>query len=261
MKAQWLIAAVLLLPSLCWGQIAETKQLAVDVLKDQKAIWLSPFRMKKQDAKWWVTFGIATAALIAADHPISEQLPNRGTAVDAGSNISRTGQYYSVYPFALGMWVAGYKWQDKKLAKTGALSAQALIDAAIVANVLKEVARRDRPLEGDGGGHFEKGGASFPSGHSIEAWSLATVVAKRYGNHKWVPWVAYAYAAAVSGGRVAARQHFPSDVLAGGAMGYFIGRYVAEKDEKKSGFRAPTVTPLLSRSQVGVALRWDLNRH
>ncbi len=137
------------------------------------------------------------------------------------------GQYYSVYPFAVGLWVLGRETHDEKLARTGALSAESLIDAAIVGNVLKEVARRDRPLQGDGGGHFWKGGTSFPSGHSIEVWSLASVVARRYGNHKWVPWVAYGCAAAVSAGRVAGRQHFPSDVLAGGAMGFFIGWHVA----------------------------------
>ena len=138
------------------------KKLAVNVVLDQKDIWLSPFRMKKRDTGWWLVFGGITAALIASDHKVSGQLPNHGTAVTAGLDISRGGQYYSVYPFAAALYLAGYKWQNRKLAMTGILSAQSLIDAAIVANVLKEVARRDRPLEGDGGGHFEKGGASFP---------------------------------------------------------------------------------------------------
>ena len=214
-------------PTLDDNWLTSGKKLTGHVVRDQKDIWVSPFRMKKQDAKWWVTFGVATAGLIATDHQISKQLPNSGAWVTTGNNVSRMGQYYSVYPFALGLWVLGRETHDEKLARTGALSAESLIDAAIVGNVLKEVARRDRPLEGDGGGHFWKGGASFPSGHSIEAWSLASVVARRYGNHKWVPWVAYGCAAAVSAGRVAGRQHFPSDVLAGGAMGFFIGWHVA----------------------------------
>jgi membrane-associated phospholipid phosphatase len=243
------------------GVDTSVKKLAVNVVLDQKDIWLSPFRMNKQDAWWWLTFGGVTAALIASDHEVSEQLPNRGTAVNAGNNISRAGQYYSVYPFAVGLWFVGYKWHDKKMATTGLLSVQALADAAIVANVLKEVARRDRPLNGDGGGHFEKGGSSFPSGHSIEAWSLATVVAKRYGNHKWVPWVSYAYAIAVSGSRVAGRQHFPSDVVAAGAMGYFIGRHAVNDNHKHTGLLAPTITPVMSRSDLGLGLRWDLNAH
>ena len=38
---------------------------------------------------------------------------------------------------------------------------------------------------------------SFPSGHTISAFSVATVVARRYGKHRWVPYVAYGLAAAV----------------------------------------------------------------
>jgi hypothetical protein len=243
------------------GWFASGKKLATNVVVDQKDIWLSPFRMKKQDAKWWITFGVVTAGLIASDHKVSEQLPNHGTAVNAGTDISRMGQSYSVYPFAGALWVVGYRWHDKKLAGTGALSAQALIDAAIVANVFKEVVRRDRPLEGDGGGHFEKGGSSFPSGHSIEAWSLATVVARRYGNHKWVPWLAYGYAAAVSGSRITGRAHFPSDVVASAAMGYFIGRHVLDVSEKHAALKALTITPIVSPYQLGARVQWDLDKH
>jgi len=40
---------------------------------------------------------------------------------------------------------------------------------------------------------------------------------------------AYGLAAGVSAARVLARQHFPSDVLVGSAVGWMIGRYVVHK--------------------------------
>jgi membrane-associated phospholipid phosphatase len=41
--------------------------------------------------------------------------------------------------------------------------------------------------------------------------------------------LAYSYATGVALSRLAANQHFPSDTLAGGAMGWFIGDYVYAK--------------------------------
>src|SRR6184192_4438522 len=55
--------------------------------------------------------------------------------------------------------------------------------------------------------------AGFPSGHSIGAFSLATVFARRYREHRWVPWVAYGLAGLVSFSRITAQAHFPSDVF------------------------------------------------
>ena len=61
------------------------------------------------------------------------------------------------------------------LRQTGISSLEALVDADIVVGVLKLVTRRERPQSGDHGGHFETGGASFPSGHSAQAWALASL--------------------------------------------------------------------------------------
>jgi len=66
-------------------------KLGGNVLLDQKAIWTSPFHMRRDDIKWWVGFGAATAALIATDkndavHPTlstvswSNHASNIGTA-------------------------------------------------------------------------------------------------------------------------------------------------------------------------------------
>ena len=65
----------------------------------------------------------------------------------------------------------------------------------------------------------------FPSGHSIAAFSVATVVARRYGNHRWVPYAAYGMAALVGFSRLSLLSHFVSDVFMGGALGYSIGRF------------------------------------
>jgi hypothetical protein len=131
--------------------------------------------------------------------------------------------------------------------------------------VLKVVTLRDRPLECDRGGHFWKGGLSFPSGHAAQAWAIATVVASEYGNHKWIPVLAYSYATAVSASRVMARQHFPADAFVGSALGFFIGRYVVRTEEthlqhsrsQHALLFRPSIGPFLGGGRtVGITLSW-----
>ena len=63
------------------------------------------------------------------------------------------------------------------------------------------------------------------SGHSIEAFAVATIIARRYGNHRWVPYAAYGLASVVGFSRLTLNVHFLSDVFMGGALGYSISRF------------------------------------
>jgi membrane-associated phospholipid phosphatase len=65
----------------------------------------------------------------------------------------------------------------------------------------------------------------MPSGHTIAAFSIATVFARRYGNHRWVPFVAYGLAGVVGFSRMTLSAHFASDVFMGAALGYSISRF------------------------------------
>jgi membrane-associated phospholipid phosphatase len=67
---------------------------------------------------------------------------------------------------------------------------------------------------------------SFPSGHAITAFSIATIFADRYSRHRWVPWVAYGLAATVGFSRITTQAHFTSDVFVGAVLGYSISHYV-----------------------------------
>ena len=70
-----------------------------------------------------------------------------------------------------------------------------------------------------------RGRGSFPSGHTIAAFSVATVISRRYGNHRWVPYVAYGMATLVGFSRLSLSSHYLSDVFMGGALGYSISRF------------------------------------
>ena len=202
--------------------------LARNILQDQKAIWTSPFHMTRQDARWWLTFGAIVGAAVATDHRSSQQLPNTVDQRRFSRDISQVGAAYTLIPILGGFYVSGVLAKSAKLRGTGVRGGEAVADALIVSEVLKLAARRQRPLEGDGGGHFFHGGDSFPSGHAMESFALASVIAHRWRHKKAVVIAVYGLATLVSASRFSGQKHFASDIIAGGVMGWFIGTHVFE---------------------------------
>jgi membrane-associated phospholipid phosphatase len=214
------------------------------IARDQARIWSSPFRTSKEDVKWWAIFGGATTALIATDQYSMKHLPNTDGQRRLGRYTSHIGAAYTLVPLSAGFYFLGTAFKSEHFRETGLLGFETLINSTIAVTVIKAITNRARPLEGDGKGHFwdDTGGilnASFPSGHATSTFALASVFAHQYRNHIAVPIVAYSLAGIVVGARVAAQRHFPGDVVAGAAMGWFIGDYVYGKrhnpaiDEKR----------------------------
>ena len=204
-------------------------KLMMNILLDQKEIWTSPFHMHKQDAPWWIGLGGATAALIATDNKSMGALNPSSVQTRWGNNISQIGASYTVLPLIAGFYGYGVLRNDAQARETGILGTEAVLDSLIVAAILKPVAGRVRPdATANDRGHFFHGGDSFPSGHTIESWAVASVIAHEYkrGGGRWVPYVAYGLASAVSAARFSAQRHYLSDIAAGAGMGWFIGRYV-----------------------------------
>jgi membrane-associated phospholipid phosphatase len=201
---------------------------AKNFLLDQKEIWTSPFHMTRKNAQWWLTFSAITGVLVATDRRTSRQLPNTADQRTFSRDLSQLGAAYTLIPILGGFYVSGVLAKDAKLRGTGLLGGEAVVDALVVSEVLKLATGRQRPLVGDGGGHFFHGGDSFPSGHAIESFALASVIAHRYRHKKAVVIVVYGLATLVSASRFSGQKHFASDLVAGGVMGWFIGRHVFE---------------------------------
>ncbi|MDT5121098.1 MAG: hypothetical protein QOC96_580 [Acidobacteriota bacterium] len=246
-----------------------------NILHDQRAIWTSPFNLKRDDAKWLAPLGISTAIFFATDRRTSGELVENGdnqNRLRISRDISQGGTVYTDGGIAAAFYLVGRVGHNARARETGLLSAEALIDSGIVVEVLKTVTQRSRPTADQGRGDFYDGGSSFPSGHAISAWTLATVVAQEYKRHPLVQISAYSLAAAVSISRYTGRNHFLSDVLVGSAIGYGIGRYVygAHHDPsldtdsgttkfKKTSKLIPLAAPCVSPAArtYGLALAWD----
>ncbi|HEY7837725.1 MAG TPA: phosphatase PAP2 family protein [Terriglobales bacterium] len=103
------------------------------------------------------------------------------------------------------------------------LSAEAYATASV--QTLKFAARRERPgTLDDADGGFNESGSSFPSGHAVGAFTMASVLAHQYPNSTWADWTAYTVAGGVTAARFTAKEHFPSDLLVGSMLGFFTGR-------------------------------------
>ena len=197
-----------------------------NVLRDQKAIWTSPFHLHERDGRWLAPIGLGAAVLIATDQRTGDEMAESTSQLNASRIVSYAGSAYGVGAVAGAFYIAGRAGHNPRARETGVLGAEALLDSGIVVTALKEITQRTRPSGGRSRSDFFDGGSSFPSGHSIEAWSLATVIANEYHDHLGVQIAAYGIASAVSLARFTGQKHYLSDVLVGSAMGYGIGRYV-----------------------------------
>lgn len=127
-----------------------------------------------------------------------------------------------------------------------------LLNATLVnigyTTLLKTVVVRERP---DGSND-----SSFPSGHASNAFTLATVAERHYGWRAGGP--AYAIAAAVGVSRIMRDKHYLSDVIAGAALGYIVGRTVVRVNGKPDRGAASgvvlQVSPALARGERGVRI-------
>ena len=108
-------------------------------------------------------------------------------------------------------------------------------------NVLTKYAvGRARPLDDRGAGQFDgfqptAAQSSFASNHVAMAFAIATPFAQAYDQ----PWL-YGLAATTALGRLQSREHWLSDTVVGGLMGYAIGSLAYEQQQARS--KAPRLT-------------------
>jgi len=131
---------------------------------------------------------------------------------------------------------AGLVFHSPDLRDTGREALEASILTALVENlVIKPLVGRERPYQSNGENNFDfaSSNSSFPSGHTTQAFAIASVVAAR--SRGWVvPTVAYTLASLVAYDRLNDHVHFASDVFAGAVFGTVVGKYIVHKHEREA---------------------------
>ena len=116
-----------------------------------------------------------------------------------------------------------------------------VVASRIITPVLKAAVHRTRPNGDDDD--------SFPSNHATQAFALASAVAAEYPRARWI---AYGLATGVSLARVSHNAHWASDVVAGAAIGTFVGHTVARTNSEAR----MNVTVLASGNGVMIGVHW-----
>jgi membrane-associated phospholipid phosphatase len=213
------------------------REVPKDFLQDQKAIWTFPLQLAK-GRHWAPTIGVTvgTAGLLVADPHVMPYFRTHSRNLDDLNDVfDSTITSAEVIAVPASLLAAGYARHDRYQISTALFAGEAYADSAVVDLAMKAVTRRKRPSDVPPGASFNDTffsggkspfkGSSFPSGHAAGVFSVATVVATRYSNHRWVPWLAYSFATAITFSRISTLSHFPSDAFLGAALGYTITRY------------------------------------
>ena len=213
------------------------KLLVPNLLSDQKAIWLSPLKLT-EDHNWIPTLSVVgvTAGLFALDPYEGRYFHNTSTFHGFNSVFTGNATVIGSIIAPVSLYAIGLVRKDTKMQHTALLAGEAVADAEILTTVFKDIDRRARPSSIPAHGNYWdswlddkgsslRGNGSFPSGHAIAAFSIATVIAHRYRTHRWAPYVAYGMAGVVGFSRLTLSAHFTSDVFMGAVLGYSISRF------------------------------------
>ena len=162
----------------------------------------------------------ATALSTAVDDDVRESFADSedDSADFAGEYLGPKG----LGAITLGLFIGGRYSNDPRFrAMSYDLTVAVLVNLGYT-GALKAAVGRERPDESDD--------YSFPSGHTSNAFAMASVMDEHYGARIGIP--AYILASLIGISRVRADAHWLSDVVAGSALGYMVGRGVVHQNEK-----------------------------
>jgi membrane-associated phospholipid phosphatase len=204
---------------------------------------------------WLLVGGLLTAGFVLM--PLDDDV--REIAVDMRSRASNDvsdmlrplGRTMELAAVSAATYALGTAISNRRVADFGLHAFVALALSNFVGGSLKVVTGRSRPivLQADGtwvrrdpgdwdlfGGWSDDHGEqrAYPSGHSTNAFAIATVFAEELGGA--APWIAYPIAAGVAWSRVNDEAHWASDTVTGALVGIVSGYLVVRHGHRRDGW-------------------------
>lgn len=232
------------------AQISEKCNIHLNIVY-VKSYWHAGIYTVKKPASYqwddWLLAGtLAGTAIViyTQDRLLFDGLQSNGRFQFAGPQqmlAEGFGSGLTAFPLLIGMYAYGSASDNLRPRHAALAGMQSFLLSAGLAFALKELTHRPRPnqqLAADPTswfGPFEGSGfTSFPSGHSMRSFALATVLAGIYQDKPWLGAGFYALAGLTSWSRFNSGGHWPSDVVVGALLGYGIGRAVLHFNRSKS---------------------------
>lgn len=212
--------------------------------------------------------GAAFGAVAALDRPVYHGLSQQpGWAASATGPLAGPGRWFdrvgpdrATYAAAGLLATGGLVLGRRDFTRTSVRVLEALFLTKAVTGFAKGLVNRSRPFAGEGPFRADPGGfdsaheeLSMPSGHTARAFALASVLSHQ-ADRWYVSALAYGGAASVGMERVRSGDHWLTDVVVGGTLGYLIGRTVIP--EASSPGDGITYAPILSTYRVGLSVQF-----
>jgi membrane-associated phospholipid phosphatase len=225
-------------------------------------------RTLASDAFWWTAGAVVGGAALgdrafqrySAEHrsPGLDRLASAGDALGTGRNLI----------IGMGATYLGARlFRRRELAAAVVHAAVAYAAGNVVVSALKPAVGRHRPVDTDDPWRFRPFSTdgvwhSFPSAHTVHAFTLAAAVAEEGGSRPLAA-AGYGAAAVVAWSRVYDSQHWASDVAATGVLGIVTTRATLRWLHRRAPHEATDVAsrparlrPLLLPDAVGVEAAW-----
>jgi len=193
----------------------------------------SPLHWDKGD---WLKAGLVagiTGGLYLLDDKIRDFAQDHRHSV--GNKLATAGNYFGTplytAPPVAAFYLYGYLADDKKARKTALLAVESLAIGGLFTQAIKVTAHRVRPS----------------SGAPPDQWGKEST---------FIPPIAYGLATLTGFARIYGNQHWASDVFAGAALGYFVGKAVV-RFHKDDTAKKVSITPMVSGDYKGLTLSFD----
>ncbi|MFH1195465.1 MAG: phosphatase PAP2 family protein [bacterium] len=214
------------------------KNIAITGLNDFYSLITSPLRWESNDI---VNFGIVfsgTIMLTGIDERVRESAIKNTDVIN--TDVMKAAEYYG-HPevsqlTALTFGAYGIAFNDDKALRIGLEVFEAYFISNNLQSILKRFIGRSRPEKGNGGFQYDPfpntkvQEKSMPSGHSILAFTLSSVIAA-HTESPYLKALIFTPAFLTAAQRIYADKHWFSDVFFGATLGYFVGNFVVGRHE------------------------------
>jgi len=245
-------------PTLEKNPAQDTWHAAHTLGEDALYIYTAPARMDRSDFLMTLGWLAATGLVFALDDELSD-MAHRNEENDLLKPLWEVGDFFepaghmgNTNAYYFGGVALGWVTRQDKLSLICAQILEAHFIAGLGKNAVQAVVNRPRPFQGYESDKFGvEDATSFPSGHSINIFQLATILS-HHVNRRGFTWAAYACAGLVGIQRVRADMHWSSDVLLSAVYGTAVARGVLKLHEG----RQMNVAPHVSQLGVGMQVAW-----
>ena len=210
--------------------------------------------------------GLGIVLLSSIDEPTSKTFKNNQNHTnDFLFHIDRFyGEKNVLLPASFLLYTVGLISHKPSVRILGLKSGQALVYSGLITIFIKELLGRARPNQHLGAYtfkpfSFKEEWRSFPSGHTSLSFAFSTIMAQTFSNKWWkVFW--YGSASLVACARIYHQQHWLSDVVAGGLLGWAVAHFVLKNEKDPSTTAHWHFEPFLrtnNGTQAGMRIKYQ----